>query len=59
MLSRLGQPFEQEDGEYGRGIEGTGLGLALSKSLVELQGGSMEITSALGVGTTVSVSLPS
>jgi two-component system, chemotaxis family, sensor kinase Cph1 len=58
MLSRLGQPFEQADGEYNRSIEGTGLGLALIKSLVELQAGTMEVTSALGVGTTVSISFP-
>jgi light-regulated signal transduction histidine kinase (bacteriophytochrome) len=58
MLSRLGQPFEQADGAYNRGIEGTGLGLALTRSLVELQAGTMEVASALGVGTTVSVTFP-
>jgi light-regulated signal transduction histidine kinase (bacteriophytochrome) len=55
MLSRLGQPFEQADNDYSRSVEGTGLGLALTKSLVELQGGTMEIASALGLGTTISV----
>jgi light-regulated signal transduction histidine kinase (bacteriophytochrome) len=58
MLSRLGQPFEQADGEYSRGIEGTGLGLALTKSLVEVQAGTMEVASTLGIGTTVSITLP-
>jgi signal transduction histidine kinase len=58
MLSRLGQPFEQADGEYNRGTQGTGLGLALTKSLVELQAGTMEVASTLGVGTTVSIILP-
>jgi len=58
MLSRLGQPFEQADGEYNRGTQGTGLGLALTKSLVELQAGTMEVASTLGVGTTVSITLP-
>ncbi|MNP26987.1 Alkaline phosphatase synthesis sensor protein PhoR [compost metagenome] len=37
---------------------GTGLGLAISQQLVELHHGAMEIQSELGVGTTVSVTLP-
>ncbi|MNP27063.1 Non-motile and phage-resistance protein [compost metagenome] len=37
---------------------GTGLGLAISQQLVELHHGAMEIHSELGVGTTVSVTLP-
>jgi light-regulated signal transduction histidine kinase (bacteriophytochrome) len=59
MLSRLGQPFERADGEYTHSTEGTGLGLALTQSLVELQAGTMEVASTLGVGTTVSITLPS
>jgi signal transduction histidine kinase len=59
MLSRLGQPFERADGDYSRSTEGTGLGLALTQSLVELQAGTMEVASTLGVGTTVSITLPS
>jgi light-regulated signal transduction histidine kinase (bacteriophytochrome) len=58
LLSRLGQPFEQADEEYTSATEGTGLGLALTKSLVELQSGRMDVTSTLGVGTTVSITLP-
>jgi two-component system cell cycle sensor histidine kinase PleC len=42
----------------GNDMEGTGLGLPLTKSLVELHGGSFELTSELGVGTTVTVQLP-
>ena len=64
-LSRLAKPFEQAptslasgDKERSRTELGTGLGLALVRSLSELQGGSFEITSRLGEGTCVSVSLP-
>jgi nitrogen fixation/metabolism regulation signal transduction histidine kinase len=38
--------------------EGTGLGLPLAKSLIELHGGSLDIASSPGVGTTVSIRLP-
>ena len=51
-------PFQQVDGELSRKYEGTGLGLPLAKSLVELHGGSLDLQSRLGVGTTVTVRLP-
>ncbi len=51
-------PFQQIDGELSRKYEGTGLGLPLAKSLVELHGGSLDLQSRLGVGTTVTVRLP-
>lgn len=57
-LERLGTPFMQVDNAYTRQFEGTGLGLALVKGLVALQGGSMRIESAEGEGTSVHVSLP-
>ncbi|GHB01164.1 non-motile and phage-resistance protein [Algimonas arctica] len=57
-ISRLAQPFEQIDSQHSRKHEGTGLGLALSKSLVELHGGNFSISSELGVGTTVTFTLP-
>ena len=52
------KPFEQIDSSLARRHEGTGLGLPLTKSLVELHGGSFEIESAPGKGTTVRVRLP-
>ena len=57
-LHRLSKPFEQIESEHSRQHEGTGLGLALSKSLVELHGGNFKIESELGVGTTVIFTLP-
>ena len=38
--------------------EGTGLGLSLSKSLVEMHGGSLDLQSKVGVGTTVTLRFP-
>ncbi|MBX3597036.1 MAG: HAMP domain-containing histidine kinase [Rhizobiaceae bacterium] len=57
-VSRLGQPFVQVGGDYSRKAEGTGLGLALVKGLAQLHGGSIEINSRVGDGTTVTVLLP-
>ena len=45
-------------GEGARQVEGTGLGLALSKRFVELHGGEIKVESALGVGSTFTVTLP-
>lgn len=50
-------PFGQVDSALSRQHTGTGLGLPLSKSLAELHGGSLNITSAPGEGTTVTVRL--
>jgi signal transduction histidine kinase len=51
-------PFTQIDSDLGRSYEGTGLGLPLSKALVELHGGRLYIESKLGAGTTVTIYLP-
>ena len=57
-LGRVLEPFEQASNSLTRQSEGTGLGLPLAKSFVELQGGTLEIESDVGVGTTVSVRYP-
>lgn len=57
-LPRLSQPFEQATGSRDRNYEGTGLGLALTKSFAEMHGGSMSISSIEGEGTTVAFTLP-
>ncbi len=50
--------FGQVDNSRGRRFQGTGLGLPLSRSLAELHGGSLEVESAPGAGTTVTVAFP-
>ena len=57
-LSRLAKPFEQVSGTRDRNYEGTGLGLALTKSFAEMHGGRMMLSSIEGEGTTVSFTLP-
>jgi cell cycle sensor histidine kinase DivJ len=57
-LERLGRPFEQVENSEVRAKEGTGLGLALVKSLAQMHGGEAVLESALGEGTTVTVRLP-
>jgi signal transduction histidine kinase/CheY-like chemotaxis protein len=54
-FERLFAPFERLD--TGAGIEGTGLGLALSRSLVEAMGGDLSVTSTVGEGSTFTVEL--
>ena len=51
-------PFHQVEGDLSRNYEGTGLGLPLSKSLAEVYGGSLELQSEIGIGTTVTVRFP-
>ena len=53
------EPFGQAGNHAGQSDEGTGLGLPLAKAMIELHGGSLTIDSVLGVGTTVTVVIPS
>ena len=57
-LSRILLPFEQVEDHLKRTTQGTGLGLALSKSLTELHGGKLSLESEPGVGTTVTLRFP-
>jgi signal transduction histidine kinase len=50
--------FGQVDSGLQRAHEGTGLGLPLAKSLIELHGGSLDLQSEVGVGTTVTIRFP-
>ncbi len=51
-------PFGQVDGSHTRWREGTGLGLPIANSLVQLHGGQMSIRSSRGSGTNISILLP-
>ena len=57
-LQKLGRAFEQVENQFTKTKAGSGLGLAISKSLTELHGGKLDISSDLGKGTTVTVTLP-
>src|SRR5207249_885659 len=52
------EPFGQVDAGFSRNHEGTGLGLPLASRLAELHGGSLDIESRKGHGTTATVRLP-
>lgn len=57
MLGRLFQPFDRLGAER-TGIEGTGIGLAVSRSLAEAMHGRLEVQSTVGVGSTFTLVLP-
>ena len=57
-IPRALAPFTQIDSALSRRFEGTGLGLPLVKSLIELHGGKLELTSTLGLGTQAAVIFP-
>jgi PAS domain S-box-containing protein len=57
-LSKLFTPFTQLESVYTKEFEGTGLGLALTRQLVELHGGKIWVKSELGLGSRFSFTLP-
>jgi two-component system cell cycle sensor histidine kinase PleC len=58
QLPAIFQPFEQSASGYGRAKGGTGLGLALVRSLTELHGGTCRVDSEVDMGTLVTVFIP-
>ena len=57
-IPRALEPFSQVENALSRRYEGTGLGLPLSRKLVELHGGKLTVESVVDQGTTVTVALP-
>ncbi len=57
-LNQLFEPFIQIDSALNRQYEGTGLGLALVKRIIELHGGQVFVTSEVGVGSSFMLDLP-
>ncbi|MEG3862508.1 response regulator [Microcoleus sp. herbarium12] len=59
QLQQVFQPFTQADASTTKQYGGTGLGLAISQRFCQMMGGSIEVRSELGAGTTFTVLLPS
>lgn len=57
-LDRILDPFAQADSALNKRYEGAGLGLPLSNALIRQHGGSLDIRSTPGTGTTVTITLP-
>jgi len=57
-LERVLQPFVQADNKLNRSHEGTGLGLTLVRSMIEIHGGTFKLESEVGIGTTATLVFP-
>ncbi len=57
FIQHIFEPFERENNEFTLFTEGTGLGMAITKNLVDFMGGTIKVESELGIGTKVSVSI--
>ncbi len=58
FLTKIFEPFERERTSTVSGIQGTGLGMAIVKHLVDSMGGSIQVDSEVGVGSTFTIDLP-
>lgn len=58
FVKRVFEPFEREATELSGKTEGTGLGMAIVKNLVDIMNGTIEIQSTVNIGTTITVVLP-
>lgn len=58
FLKHIYEPFAQEGDDARSKFQGTGMGMPIVKSLIELMGGTIEISSEVGVGSTFNVQIP-
>ena len=58
FLKHIYEPFAQEGDDARSKFQGTGMGMPIVKSLIDMMGGTIEISSELGVGSTFSVQIP-
>lgn len=58
FLKHIYEPFAQEGDNARSKFQGTGMGMPIVKSLIELMGGTIEISSEVGVGSTFNVQIP-
>ncbi len=58
FLQKIYEPFAREHTSSGTSYAGTGLGMAITKELIDMMGGTIEIDSQQGEGTTVTIHIP-
>ena len=58
FIDRLFEPYSQEISDNGSKYVGSGLGMAICKSMVDLLGGTIDVASTIGEGTTIVVEIP-
>lgn len=58
FIKKIFQPFERAETSTKSRVEGTGLGMAITKNIVDMMGGQIQIESELGKGTTFIVTIP-
>ena len=58
FLAHIYEPFAQEGDDARSKFQGTGIGMSIVKSLIDMMGGTIEISSEVGVGSTFDVQIP-
>ncbi len=58
FLEKIFDPFEREESAATNHTEGTGLGMAITKNVVDMMGGTIEVESVLGEGSTFTATIP-
>lgn len=58
FIEKIFEPFERAHNSIGNKIEGTGLGMAITKNIVDMMNGRIDVESEPGKGTTFTVTVP-